>query len=170
MDLLGDGGASEDMAPFKDQDSLARLPKVGRGDEPIVARPYDDCVVCRHPERERIPGCSSSSHGRSHSIPSRSITYLSKSWTWGSWELYRPPFQARDRMPFCESSHTFQSWRLMRSHSSTASLGSKSGRAIVSRSKRNSHSIRVRSGASGYARWIMRKSGWRLKNRFGKTA
>src|SRR5205809_559410 len=99
-----------------------------------------------------------------------SVMYRSKSKTCGSCSLYRPPFQMREPMPFWERVHTAQSWRLIRSHSSTASLASNPARSIVAGSKKNSHSTRECVGVTGHVRWIMRKSGWRLKKRFGKTA
>jgi len=54
--------------------------------------------------------------------------------------------RARGR-PSCVSSLTFQSWRFVRSQKSTASLGSKPGRAIVAGSKPRTHDF-VRSARS----------------------
>jgi len=44
-DLLGDRGASDDVAPFEDQDLLAGAREIRRVDEPVVPASDDDDVV-----------------------------------------------------------------------------------------------------------------------------
>src|SRR5690348_11337131 len=46
-DFLGDGGASEHVAPLQHQDFLACARQIGGGGEAVVASSDNDCVVFR---------------------------------------------------------------------------------------------------------------------------
>jgi len=54
QDLLGDGGAAHEGAPFQDQDLSARLGEIACGGQPVVSRPNDDRVVVAQGPLSRV--------------------------------------------------------------------------------------------------------------------